>query len=129
MVLIWFDLCLINKHPLLFNEFVPFDLLMFYLIALKVILSYYQFLRRMLCLLNLMFVVHPRSSVVFSLNTEIFVEAFTFSISIILLISEPEVMDEIWSHSLILMNDIHSYEVFIFPSFGIFKEYSIFHVL
>ena len=66
--------------------------------------------------------MHPRSSVVFSLDTEIFVEAFTFSISIILLISEPKVMDEIWSHPLILVNDIHSYEVFIFSIFGIFKN-------
>ena len=60
--------------------------------------------------------MHPRSSVVFSLYTKIFVEAFIFSISIVLLISEPEVMDEIWSHSLILINDIHSYEVFIFST-------------
>ena len=63
--------------------------------------------------------MHPRSSVVFFLDTEIFVEAFTFSISIVFLIFESEVMDEIWSHSLILMNDVHSYEVFIFSSFGI----------
>ena len=58
--------------------------------------------------------MHPKSSVVFSVDTEIFVEAFTFSISIVLLMSEPKVMDEIWPHSLILMNDVHSYEVFVF---------------
>ena len=64
--------------------------------------------------------MHPRSSVVFILDTEIFIEGFTFSISIVPLISKPEVMDEICSHSLILTNDIHSYEIFIFSIFGIF---------
>ena len=73
--------------------------------------------------------MHSRSNVVFIIDIEIFVEAFTFSISIVLLISEPEVMDEICSHSLILTNDIHSYEIFIFSIFGIFYRIFLFHVL
>ena len=69
--------------------------------------------------------MHPRSSVFFILDTEIFVEAFTFSISIILLISKPEVMHEI-SHLLILMNDVHLYEIFIFSIFEIFCRIFLF---
>ena len=64
--------------------------------------------------------MHPRGTVVFILDTKIFVEAFTFSISIFLLFFEPEVMDEFFYHSLILTNDIHSYEIFIYSIFGIF---------
>ena len=73
--------------------------------------------------------MHPRSSVVFILDTKIFVETVTFSISIVLLISKPEVMDEICSHSLILMNDVHSYEIFIFSILEYSIKNSFFNVL
>ena len=63
----------------------------------------------------------PRSIVVF-----ILVDVVAFSISIVFFISKPEVMDETFSHSLLLMNVVHQYKVFIFLIFGIFCRIFLF---